>query len=66
MNKNIRLDCKFGLSANGLSSAENDELLRHVFCQEADISIVLVDLYICSEYVLILSFYIFCLFIHTL
>ena len=23
-------DCKFGLSANGLSGAENDELLRHV------------------------------------
>ena len=26
-------DCKFGLSANGLSRAENDELLRHVCCQ---------------------------------
>ena len=23
-------DCKFGLSANGLSRAENDELLKHV------------------------------------
>ena len=26
-------DCKFGLSANGLSRAENDELLRHACCQ---------------------------------
>ena len=26
-------DCKFGLSANGLSRAENDELLRRVCCQ---------------------------------
>ena len=26
-------DCKFGISAIGLSRAENDELLRHVCCQ---------------------------------